>query len=296
MSHYDLYQALGLSRSSSSAEIVSLIDARLAAQDFSNPGGPEELHIGRAILGTEDARAFYDSKLDDPNAPQIDVMALRQIAEQVRSQHPESVPQDVPSSKPSFTQNLQKNFGDLKDKSKPLQDTARAEIKRSSKGVIAATAAMTAVVMLALFGLFSFLTSGGGNELAGGEKLAEQMINLKEDNAQEWIRDHVSSGAISDVEEEFGLGDGDFIPMSDIVEADGPQILKMVNGMDAVLANFAYAEEPLKELDEQGTVAVAIIGDEEGIDTGWRVSTLKQDGEWTVEGFYNASFRSDWGI
>lgn len=296
MSHYDLYQALGLSRSSSSAEIVSLIDARLAAQDFSNPGGLEELHIGRAILGTEDARAFYDSKLDDPNAPQIDVPALRQIADQVRSQHPESVPHEVSSSKPSFTQNLQKNFGDLKDKSKPLQDTARAEIKRSSKGVIAATAAITAVIMLAIFGLFTFLTSDRGNELAGGEKLAEQMINLKEDNAKKWIRDNVSSGAIGDVEAEFGLADGEFIPVSDIVGTDDPQILKMVNGVDAMLASFAYGEEPLKELDEQATVAVAIIGDAQGVDTGWRVSTLKQDGKWTVEGFYDASFRSDWGI
>src|SRR5699024_12841791 len=73
MAHYDLYQALNLDRSKAPDEISAELSERLEKNELDNIGGREEVEIARAILGDPQKRTAYDSRLDDPNAPEVDV-------------------------------------------------------------------------------------------------------------------------------------------------------------------------------------------------------------------------------
>lgn len=80
MSHYNLYNSLGLNRSQSAESIDYEIEQRINSGFTYNPGGVDELQVARQILGDPTRRAMYDSRLDDPLAPEITVDALRQLA------------------------------------------------------------------------------------------------------------------------------------------------------------------------------------------------------------------------
>lgn len=80
MAHYDLYDALGLDRSQNSFDLAKQIDQKINSGVATNPGGPEELRIARDILGNDQRRRMYDSKLNDSTAPEINIAALRDLA------------------------------------------------------------------------------------------------------------------------------------------------------------------------------------------------------------------------
>lgn len=84
MSHYNLYESLGLSRQASSEELAQKLDSRLSdlrkqGKEDSSPE-VEEVATARRILGDSDLRRVHDSRLDDPSAPDIDIPALRELA------------------------------------------------------------------------------------------------------------------------------------------------------------------------------------------------------------------------
>ena len=80
MAHYNLYKSLGLDRAQDSITLGAELDKRINSGETSNPGGEEELQVARAILGDPARRSVYDFQLDDRNAPEITVGALRQLA------------------------------------------------------------------------------------------------------------------------------------------------------------------------------------------------------------------------
>ena len=80
MAHYNLYKSLGLDRDQASIALCAELDRRISSGATSNPGGQEELEVARAILGDPARRSVYDFQLDDHNAPDITVAALRQLA------------------------------------------------------------------------------------------------------------------------------------------------------------------------------------------------------------------------
>lgn len=79
MAHYNLCETLGIDRSASTHSIAEDIDARLSSGNISNPGGADELQVARQIIGDQTKRGMYDARLDDPNAPDIDIAALRDL-------------------------------------------------------------------------------------------------------------------------------------------------------------------------------------------------------------------------
>lgn len=81
MAHYDLYSSLGLDKSSSSESLAAELDRRLGEGTHTNPGGEEELKVARAILGDEQKRSMYNSRLDDPQAQEITISSLRDLAQ-----------------------------------------------------------------------------------------------------------------------------------------------------------------------------------------------------------------------
>jgi len=80
MSHYNLYDSLDLDRSQDADTLRARIDELLASDNPTNLGGREELYIAQRVLGDEQRRTIYDSRLDDPEAPEVTVDSLRQLS------------------------------------------------------------------------------------------------------------------------------------------------------------------------------------------------------------------------
>lgn len=79
MAHHNFYDSLGLDRSKDADTLGKEIDQRLKAPSLSD-AARDELQVARRILGDSGRRKIYDTRLDDPAAPTIDVPALRQMA------------------------------------------------------------------------------------------------------------------------------------------------------------------------------------------------------------------------
>lgn len=79
MAHHNFYDSLGLDRSNDADTLGREIDQRLQSQSL-NDATRDELQVARRILGDSGRRKVYDTRLDDPSAPVLDVRALRQIA------------------------------------------------------------------------------------------------------------------------------------------------------------------------------------------------------------------------
>lgn len=79
MAHHNFYDSLGLDRAKDAEALGAEIDQRLQSQTL-NDATRDELQVARRILGEPGRRKVYDTRLDDPSAPTLDVRALRQIA------------------------------------------------------------------------------------------------------------------------------------------------------------------------------------------------------------------------
>lgn len=306
MPHYDLYSAIGLNRSSSSQELIDDIDARIIAGKFDNPGGEEELRIARNVLGDEQVRGVYDSKLADPQAPEITVPALQELSAQATQRQtsqysdvdgPTVVDGGESAGSTGATQglnaqgirdNLQQNFDQLQSKTQPYSEKARSEIARSSRGVIVATAAITALVCLLIWGLFSFF--GSGNSVDGAKGTVRELISLEEDDANSWMRDNVDRDNQTRVERVL-QDDGDFQPFEDVIDYNEPQAGQAIDGFD-VMKGWTYSSQAsLEELAEDegiDNIAIVIIDDRNGEDTGWRVGLYERDGDWLIQDIWEA--------
>lgn len=91
MAHYDIYQSLGLDRSAPTRELDRQLADRLAAVAKDDAAAVDELTTARAVVGNDTRKALYDQRLDDPNAEDIDVASLKDLAAL-------DVGDDVPSS------------------------------------------------------------------------------------------------------------------------------------------------------------------------------------------------------
>lgn len=79
MPHHNFYETLGLDRTKDAPALAKEIDSRLSAGNLS-AAARDELQVARKVLGDGRRRQVYDAKLGDPNAPEITVSALRELA------------------------------------------------------------------------------------------------------------------------------------------------------------------------------------------------------------------------
>ncbi|WP_394280664.1 hypothetical protein [Corynebacterium sp.] len=137
MAHCDLYDALGLDRSQDSVNLAQQIDQKINSGVATNPGGPEELRIARDILGNDQRRRMYDSKLNDPTAPDINIAALRDLAKLKVAENNSSATDAAPTvTSPTNNSQFagpnppQQNQGDLLRQTKHLKASARVGAAR----------------------------------------------------------------------------------------------------------------------------------------------------------------------
>lgn len=305
MAHYDLYSAIGLDRSLSSEQLIAEIDSKIASGQFDNPGGVEELRIARDVLGQDNVRRIYDTRLMDPEAPEITVGALRELSGQVKKQEQQAANSqsrqaaaDVPGgdSKPGgFQERVQQNFDQLSTKAKETAQGADPKLLKSPKVLVIGTAVITLLVVLLVWGLFSLL-GGSGGSVNGAKGTVNELMKLQEKDATSWVRDNVHRDSKDQVERTL-FDDGDFVPFEDVVDRNEPQIGEAFNGLDLVNSSFYSSKRDMEEILEGesiNNIAIVTINDRNGTDTGWRITLYQIDGDWLISDMSTATDVEDY--
>lgn len=162
MAHYDLYASLGVSRGNSCEQLSQEITRRLQTGQTTNPGGPDELRVALAVLGSPGRRAQYDAVLDNPNAAQLtpaDITALANMPEHPAPQGYQAGLQGYPAA-PQGYQATSQNY-------RAGQSTAAgAQTRRTSKTKLILAAVIAVVVLVAAVLGFFLLRDGSDDKSA----------------------------------------------------------------------------------------------------------------------------------
>lgn len=198
MAHYDLYNALGLSRQSSSAELAADIDRQLAATPADDAGAQDQLTTARAVLGDATRRNLYDQRLDDPNAPEIDIPSLHELASLDTSTTvppaaapagPAATPAGNGASGAQFQEKAQQFARQAGGRATEAGHQVQESFRQSKLLAVVITAVVTAVVV-GLLGWFLGLF-GGSDEYKDARSTVSEMLD--QDNADDlrsWIQDN----------------------------------------------------------------------------------------------------------
>ncbi|MCT1684096.1 hypothetical protein M3A74_04600 [Corynebacterium appendicis] len=314
MAHYDLYNSLGLDRSADPATLGAELNQRINSGVATNPGGMEELRIAREILGDPQRRSLYDQKLDDPNAPEINIAALRELAQanfggapaagaagvagavggQGNAAQAQSAPWQGQPGRPGQPQGEQApgafdkgrdTFNEYSKKAQerlnPAMEKTRSEIARSSKGVILGTALITALVMLLLWGLISAV--GGDRNAGKAEKLANQFLELRTDEETErWLIDNAVGDARSGLNDALDINDG-FSGVDNFFRASDPKAgeimdFKRFARLYSQMDDDSY-ERALRDAANSEDLYLVEVRNGDGSSSGGSISVAIQDGK-----------------
>lgn len=269
MAHYDLYQALGLSRGADTASLVSQIDAMLSSQVATNPGGPEELQIARAILGDPSRREVYDQKLNDPLAPEINIVALRELAAtNFGTPAPSSQPWQAPKSG-------SQSWSKMQTRLKPALASAG-----SSKGVIAVTAVATALIIALVVGLVSLVGHITSDERKV-KGLANDFLQLRTTEETElWLAHNAFSPLRDELESELDIPD-DYSGVDNTFGIRDPQAGEVIPFEPMLKAFFSFDEETMEAAyarDGVDAIYVVTVADRGGRDQTVRLVIIVDGG------------------
>ena len=307
MAHYDLYNSLGLDRSEDPATLAQELDNRINSGIATNPGGIEELRIARDILGDPQRRSLYDQKLDDVNAPEINIAALRDLAQAnfggapagaavgaatgaagarglLGQQGQPSQPQGEhgPSAFDKGRETFTEYSKMAQDRLNPAMEKTKSEIARSSKDVILGTAVATALVMLLIWGLVAGIGGGDGNA-SKAQKLTNEFLELRtNEETERWLIDNALSDSRSDTLDELEVNDG-YSGVDNYFKASDPKAGTVVDFKDfarifAKMDDESYERELKDEAEAEGFYLVE-VRNKNGSSSGGVVGVLIQDGK-----------------
>lgn len=200
MSHYNLYNSLGLDPEASSEELAQKIQQRIIDGDMSNQGGAEELNLAREILGNPEKRSMYDRRLADQNGAPMNVESLRSLAaRQVGAQAPGTqapgAQQQAPQTQPQ-QQWAAPSAGEPNPNGSSTSATAGSDAPKKWIPIAIAAVAIIGVIALAA----SLLTrSGGGFGSGTPAAMTDEVIELLPSQRADWAREHAAPGHESDV-------------------------------------------------------------------------------------------------
>ena len=163
----------------------------------------------------------------------------------------------------------------------PAMEKTKSEIARSSMPVILGTALITALVMLLIFGLISFL--GGDSDAKKAEKLTNEFLELRtNEDTERWLIDNALSDSRSDILDGMNVNDG-FSGVDNYFRASDPKAGEVIDARDFIRL-FAQSddegyERALKdELNADGAYFVE-VRNENGSSSGGTVFVVIQDGK-----------------
>lgn len=203
MAHYDIYQSLGLARSTPTGELDRQLADRLEAVPQDDAAAVDELTTARAVVGNDTRRSLYDQRLDDPNAEDIDVASLKELA---------ALQVDGPAGN---GRQFQQQAGQFARTAGAKATGAGRQVKDSftqSKGLaIGITAVVTAVVVLLVGWGIGSLTGGGSGVKEDKDAIA-LVDDLLEQNTSEdlrsWLRENTAYQFRDEIMEGMNVGDG----------------------------------------------------------------------------------------
>ena len=250
MAHYNLYESLGIDRSTSTQDIAKDIDKRLSTGNASNPGGEDELQVARQVIADPTKRGMYDARLDDPNAPEIDIAALRDLGEmQVPAQGQAQPQQFQQFPQPGQPQQPQQQPQQPKQPSK-----LKREFARSSKLALTVAAIVPLLAVLVLFGAYKGVSWFFGDEREV-KNLSQEFLDLrKKGETQMWMDDHVGKEFMSDASDYFDLDDGGYEGMNKEFDALALQPREVTKSND--FARFVLTEESVDRYEDFYLVSV----------------------------------------
>ena len=324
MAHYDLYNSLGLDRSADPATLAQELDNRINSGIATNPGGIEELRIARDILGDPQRRSLYDQKLDDVNAPEINIAALRDLAQAnfggapagaagaslgaagAQGQpgqygQPSQPSQPQAEHGPSAFDKGRETFTEYskmaQDRLNPAMEKTKSEIARSSKGVILGTAVATALVMLLIWGLVAGI-GGGDRNASKAQKLTNEFLELRtNDETERWLIDNALSDSRSNILDELDVNDG-YSGVDNYFKASDPQAGEAMDVKDFsrifVKTDDESYERQLKDVLGADAYYFVEVRNKNGSSSGGTTFVVIQDGKARLLGFdYSGEDASD---
>lgn len=241
MAHFDLYQSLGLSRQTSSADLAAEIDARLAMTPAEDAGMRDQLSTARAVLGDDTRRSLYDQRLDDPSASDIDVASLRELAALDIGEQPAPVGAATPGKGAQFQQQAGATARQVQD-----------SFKQSKLLAIGITAVVTAVIVgLAGWALGLF---GGGDELKDAKNTTNEMLGKSNsDDLRSWIQDNSTYQDRDSVLSQLKLsGDGSFSGMDSLFGGSDLTAGEALAGDQLKMTTLGDIDEFYEMLDDEG--------------------------------------------
>ncbi|MDK8796894.1 hypothetical protein QP994_03230 [Corynebacterium sp. MSK044] len=307
MAHYDLYNSLGLDRSADPATLAQELDNRINSGIATNPGGIEELRIARDILGDPQRRSLYDQKLNDVNAPDINIAALRDLAQANFGGAPagaagaagaqgfapgqpqsEQGPSTFDKGRETFTEYSKM----AQERLNPAMEKTKSEIARSSKGVILGTAVATALVMLLIWGLVAGI-GGGDRNASKAQKLTNQFLELRtNEETERWLIDNSLSESRSDILDELEVNDG-FSGVDNYFKASDPKAGEVLDARDFLYIFTKTDDEAYERAlkDELGADAAYFVEvrNKNGSSSGGAVFVVIQDGKARLADFQFAN-------
>lgn len=216
MSHYDLYESLGLSRQSSTADLAAELEARIADLPASDTGLQDQLVTARAILGDETRRSLYDQRLDDPTAPTIDIVSLRELAALNTAGPVQGAGESKES--PATGAQVQQQAGSFARQAGDRAAAAGHQVQESFKQSNLMAIGITAVVTALVVGLLGWATGlFGGDEFKAQKSFVNDFLSQDDEGD---LRDWITENSIVEARDEL---------MSDLLLEDGQSF----TGLDA---------------------------------------------------------------
>ncbi|MGO1949857.1 MAG: hypothetical protein ACTH1D_09495 [Mycobacteriaceae bacterium] len=298
MAHYDIYRSLGLDRNASGADLARELDSRLSATPPGDAAAVEELTTARSILGDGGRRSLYDQRLDDPNAPEIDVDSLRELAALDLGGPGSAAPGGgVPSSDaaPGKGQEFGRQAGQFARQAGSTSAAAGKQVKDSftqSKGLaIGLTALVTAVVvLLGGWGMGKLLGGDGQPDFSDAQGTVDDMLEQDDvDELRDWLQDNSLHEMRDDVISSLNASEGgSFNGMDAVFDGSGleagvgmslEQMAMTANTpVDSILED---AQDDGVSREEAESVVVVGVRDGDG-DYKGNVTLAERDGDYSI--------------
>lgn len=289
MAHYDLYSSLGLDRGMDPSAISAELDRRISSGITTNPGGMEELDIAKRILGNPTKRGMYDAKLADLQAADVNIVALRELANAdfgeaaaptaaaaapggdfsapgatgaaaASGAHAQPAGSTSVKAREKFTQYSQQ----AQQKLSPVLSSAKTEVARSSKPVIIGTALVTLAAVLLVLGIYALATRDW--DAVKVKKSANQFLSLVDEReTMDWLRDNADAESLDSIESTLEIGDG-FRGVDRAVEASDPEVDRVIDAQEYFSAFVLDPETFGDELAREGFDALYLVRVKNGDD------------------------------
>lgn len=294
MAHYDLYDALGLSRQSSTSELAADIDRQLAAAPADDAGAQDQLTTARAVLGDPTRRNLYDQRLDDPDAPEIDIPSIHELAALDTGESANPTVPPAPGSGTSdasgaqFQQKAQQFARQAGGRATEAGHQVQDSFRQSKLLAVVITAVVTAVVV-GLAGWFLGLFGGGDEHKDAKATVSDLLGQDNADDLRSWAQDNTTYQDRDAVLSSLRVsGDGSFSGMDSLfggsdlepgVVLDDQQ-LKMTTYGDMDDYYDLFESEGYSREEGDSVVRVGIV-DGSGENVG-SVMMIEQDGDYKL--------------